>query len=486
MESRISDLYDDNLSRTSFDMFGGEKQPPIKSPFIDKPIPVLDQLIDDLDISKYNLKIYGIMLFFYLADGAEMIVLSLLASKLGHLWGLTTTQKASLGSAVFIGFMMGTMVSGKISDKKGRKPTFFLGACVVTIFAFLSAFAQGYVSFLLIRALCGFGIGISVPASFSLSIEITPTKYRSYVLNGLWVFFPIGEVYVILLTKYYIEHEIGWRYILGFTGFPCLFAAILALLVDESPRFLLTNKYYDDAFKCINKMITEAGKPTPLSDDMKKKLIAESLQLESNKVETDYTVLIDDKYKLLSYTIWTIFFTVSFVYYGFIYILPQVLEYLQTQLPVEEKGDMYIELVWIALSEIPAVAAAGYLAEHELLGRKHSMSLCYVVCIIGSFLALIFTNHISFFSSIVKLAICFPFNIAFLYTCEAYPTKIRTIGLGVANSFTRFGGVVTPLITQFLFSMGYLFPFFAFMCASIVGTIACFKLPFETRNRKID
>jgi MFS family permease len=487
MESRISDLHTDDMSRTSFDIYTEDKHfNKMKLTFLEKEEPVFDKLLNDVGLSTYNIKIYAIMLFFYLADGAEMIVLSMLASKLGQLWDLSTTQKASLGSAVFIGFMLGTAISGMISDKKGRKPTFLLGATLVTVFAFLSAFAQGYISFLLIRALCGFGIGISVPASFSLSVEITPTKYRSYVLNCLWVFFPIGEVYVIFITKNYIEYELGWRYILAFTGFPCLFALCLALMVDESPRFLLTNKYYNDAFNCIDKIISQSNTQIKLTDEMKKKLIAESVQSESNKIETDYSVLLKPEYKQLSYMIWSIFFTVSFIYYGLIYILPQTLEYLQAQLPNEEKGDMYIELAWIALSEVPAVILAGYLPEVEFFGRKHSMSMCYIVCAVCSFASLIFSKNISFLSSIIKLAVCFPFNIAFLYTVEAYPTKIRTIGLGVANSFTRFGGVVTPLLTQVLFSMDYRMPFVAFFIASVYGFIACLKLPFETRNRTIE
>ena len=60
----------------------------------DIPCSTFDAIIDKLGINWYNMRIYIILSLFFLADGAEMIVISLLITKLGEIWDLCTLKKA--------------------------------------------------------------------------------------------------------------------------------------------------------------------------------------------------------------------------------------------------------------------------------------------------------------------------------------------------------------------------------------------------------
>ena len=70
---------------------------------------LIDTIIEGIGLNKHILSIYLIISLFLLADGGEMIVLSLLITKLGTLWGLSELQKGLLGSGVFVGFFIGSL-----------------------------------------------------------------------------------------------------------------------------------------------------------------------------------------------------------------------------------------------------------------------------------------------------------------------------------------------------------------------------------------
>ena len=72
-----------------------------------------------------------------------------------------------------------------------------------------------------------------------------------------------------------------------------------------------------------------------------------------------------------------------------------------------------------------------------------------------------------------------------MYVSEAYPTMIRTISIGVTNSFNRLGGISTPIISQIAFADQPNNPYkiYAFACFLAAG--ATYLLPFETLGRNI-
>lgn len=59
-------------------------------------------------------------------------------------WDLTSAEKGSITSVVFVGMLLGAYIWGAIADNKGRK-TGFLGTAVLTaIFGIASAMSPNY------------------------------------------------------------------------------------------------------------------------------------------------------------------------------------------------------------------------------------------------------------------------------------------------------------------------------------------------------
>ena len=54
------------------------------------------------------------------------------------------------------------------------------------------------------------------------------------------------------------------------------------------------------------------------------------------------------------------------------------------------------------------------------------------------------------FACLLKFVMAGAFCTIIIYSSEAYPTDVRSLGLGFANVFTRVAGCLTPLVGQLL------------------------------------
>ena len=450
---------------------------------------LIDKIIENLGINPRILSIYAVISLFLLADGGEMIVLSLLITKLGALWNLSEYQKGFLGSCVFIGFFFGALISGKLSDVKGRKPAFIVGSLLVSIFGVGSALASNYTQLIILRTFFGLGIGLSVPAISSLTTEITKVKWRAWVLNCIWVMFPLGEMLAIIEAKYLLEYENGWRYLLGLVGLPCFFCFLISFFVYESPRFYLSKRDYEKSYLSLNGYLLSSKFPE-LTEAEKEQLKKENeTDLNMNNHKSNFSQLFKSEYIRLTLLICLIFFISSFVYYGLIFIQPQISDEEMNINNSESKSDqeskMYYGLVLASFSEIPSTLLTSYLANLKFLGRIRSMAFGFLLSAFSASLCFLIASNKYIYMTMLKFSIGLPFGIIYIYVCEAYPTKFRTIGIGVSNSFTRLGGISTPFLSQISFAYKKNLPFFNFTLLCFVGIFAALGLPFETLGKNI-
>lgn len=69
---------------------------------------------------------------------------------------------------------------------------------------------------------------------------------------------------------------------------------------------------------------------------------------------------------------------------------------------------------------------------------------------------------------------------------QVYPTSVRSLGMGVANGFSRIGAIVSPFIAVALVQAGQLTlaeALFALCC--IAAAVATVLLPIETKGRAL-
>jgi len=155
-------------------------------------------------------------------------------------------------------------------------------------------------------------------------------------------------------------------------------------------------------------------------------------------------------------------------------------------------GDRYLNGFLSGFVEVPAVVVIIPLLSR--LGRVKCYSGTFIaggICCCLVALVTSLTNKegwavaLSVAIGIVgKFLISMTFAIAYLYTAELFPTKVRNLAVGLASTFARIGSISAPYIVDLLGSINAGIPVVIFGLCSFAAGVTSLMLP-ETLNRKM-
>ena len=117
-------------------------------------------------------------------------------------------------------------------------------------------------------------------------------------------------------------------------------------MVPESPKFYMAQKQHKKAFKIMKLLLEE--KQDELTEEVQEKIISQYTRYMSDKTGSNYSDLFNTSNIRLSVILFIKWYIVSYVYYGLIYILPQILEKYQTSQSVKKNvltSDQYDEII---------------------------------------------------------------------------------------------------------------------------------------------
>lgn len=138
-------------------------------------------------------------------------------------------------------------------------------------------------------------------------------------------------------------------------------------------------------------------------------------------------------------------------------------------------------------AEAPGLAIAALLV--DVKGRIWCIRSGMLLCA-GSILGLLVAS-----THAVQLVLLFcaracvegTFCVLYVFTPEQYPTHVRSFGLALCNSFSRFGGLAAPFVTVYLVEQGR-----SGAAETLLGTlcllaaVAATLLPHETKGRDLN
>ena len=185
------------------------------------------------------------------ADSIEQFVIGFILPSTQQDLCLNEQRTAWLGSIAYLGLCLGALIWGGVADKVGRRHCLLVCLSISAFFSVLSAFSQGFNTFLLCRLGSSLGIGGAVPAAYALYAEFLPREKRAEHLSWLCLSWVVGGVYAAAMAwavipntgwgfRYGSSYEFhAWRVFVVLCALPSVCAATALTFLYESPRWQL-------------------------------------------------------------------------------------------------------------------------------------------------------------------------------------------------------------------------------------------------------
>uniref|UniRef100_A0A8D0GY01 Solute carrier family 22 member 5 n=1 Tax=Sphenodon punctatus TaxID=8508 RepID=A0A8D0GY01_SPHPU len=332
-------------------------------------------------------------------------------------------------SLFFVGVLIGSFVSGQLSDKFGRKNVLFATMGVQTGFSFLQVFSNGWEMFSVLFVLVGMGQISNYVAAFVLGTEILGKSVRIiFCTLGVCIFYAFG--YMLLpLFAYFIR---DWRTLLLALTLPGLLCIPLWWIIPESPRWLISQGRLEEAEIIIRKAAEKnvITAPDVIFDP------TEMENLSSGKQQTHSILDLVRTRNIRSVTIMSVilWMIISVGYFGLSLDTPNL------------HGDAYLNCFLSAVIEVPAYIIAWLLLQN--LPRRYSLSAALFLggCIL-LFIQLVPAGlHVLSVILVMlgKFGITAAFSMVYVYTAELYPTVVRNMGVGASSMASRLGSILSP------------------------------------------
>jgi AAHS family 3-hydroxyphenylpropionic acid transporter len=170
-------------------------------------------------------------------EGVDLQSMGIAAPSLGPEFGLSRQQLGVVLLASPLGLFFGAFIGGRIADSWGRKRALVLATALFGALQLCTAWARGLESLLVIRFLCGLGLGGAFPNLIALTAEASGG--RNSIINVVITVagMPAGGALASLIGFLGGAHG-DWRIVFYVGGIaPLALALVMALALPESALF---------------------------------------------------------------------------------------------------------------------------------------------------------------------------------------------------------------------------------------------------------
>ncbi|XP_004042514.2 solute carrier family 22 member 4 [Gorilla gorilla gorilla] len=330
-------------------------------------------------------------------------------------------------SLFFVGVLLGSFVSGQLSDRFGRKNVLFATMAVQTGFSFLQIFSVSWEMFTVLFVIVGMGQISNYVVAFILGTEILGKSVRIiFSTLGVCTFFAVG--YMLLpLFAYFIR---DWRMLLLALTVPGVLCVPLWWFIPESPRWLISQRRFREAEDIIQKAAKMNNIAVPA-------VIFDSVE-ELNPLKQQKAFILD-LFRTQNIAIMTIMSLL-------LWMLTSVGYFALSLDAPNLHGDAYLNCFLSALIEIPAYITAWLLL--RTLPRRYIIA---AVLFWGGgvllFIQLVPVDYYFLSIGLVmlgKFGITSAFSMLYVFTAELYPTLVRNMAVGVTSTASRVGSIIAP------------------------------------------
>jgi MFS transporter, AAHS family, 4-hydroxybenzoate transporter len=435
-----------------------------------------------IDSANYFWVPFGItvmMVIIMLTDGFGLFTTGYIGPHIVKDWGIGRDQLSWIGYTQMGGMAIGSVMLGWVSDHIGRKKAYF--SCLALLFAgsLLCYSAANITQLAGFRFVTGLGLGGITPLATTLISEWTPKRVRSLIVACVVVSVPLGGSLAGVLAAWLIP-AYGWRSMfLAGAVMPLVLLILFWLLLPESPKYLaLRPALHQQLAKALNRLVG-AQRFTGTENF----IVVEHAKTSSSWLSTIW----NSNYWRSTLFIWIAFTFNTLVLYIFTNTLPVLFDWASQSAAVASQS----------LSLFSGGGVLGSIGGAYLMGLWGSRGVGTAAAFIGAVatatigVLLVQGGH----SQLALLGSCFLGGAvvngmqSYLYAvcAHSYPTEIRGAAIGVAQAFSRFGGLLSATVPQVYFKMHPVPPidrFFWFVAAcALVTTVSYYLIPSHIPRR---
>jgi sugar porter (SP) family MFS transporter len=203
-------------------------------------------------------------------------------------YGLTGEEQAWLSgwamSSALAGCLAGALLSGALADSLGRKKLLIAAGALFTASAIWTALSGQFSAFIMARILGGIGIGLASNISPVYIAEMSPAEMRGKFVSINQLTIVIGVLAAQVVNYFIYQYapvaqeasvevileswngQWGWRWMFAAETIPAGLFFLLALIIPESPRWLLKRSRPDEARAILTKVGGEAYADAEIAD----------------------------------------------------------------------------------------------------------------------------------------------------------------------------------------------------------------------------
>lgn len=375
-------------------------------------------------------------------------------------------------SATFTGMLIGTLISGFVGDRFGRRFSYQANLLLFGTASLAAAFVPDMQWLIVCRFLMGVGLGAEIVVGYSSMNEFMPRKVRGRYV-ALLSMITNSAVVVSGFAGLWIIPTFGWRTMFGIVGVAAGIVWFLRKNMPESPRWLEKQGRFAEAEAILAAAEAEASRIAPLPP----------LEPQPAPASERFSDLFGPKlrWSLVLGAIITSCGSISL--YGFLSWVPTFL--------VKSGVSLNSSLWATAIMGLgaPTGALLGSMLADRFGRRRSIIALTAAEALLGALYPFVGDSTqviiVGFGVSLTAYALV---AIGFaLYVPELFPTTIRLRGVALVNAVGRGAGASIQFVIASMFAFAGIYGVAALLVGALsLQIIAVLCVGPETNDRSLE